>query len=99
VVVFPLFARLRRAIQRASPVGHCALTLLLSALSVGLLACVVAGEVVVMYVGALLALTFAVPGALVWGQRMKHEVRGPWDEARIQRRGSLTAVSTTFGPL
>jgi phosphatidylinositol N-acetylglucosaminyltransferase subunit C len=87
VTIFPLFSVLRRAIQHRVLPLHVALTLALVLISMALLMHIVASmKLVVLYAGFLVTLTFGVPALLVWSQRMKHEVRGPWDEARIGQR-------------
>ncbi|KAJ8084017.1 glycosylphosphatidylinositol anchor biosynthesis [Marasmius tenuissimus] len=80
VQTFVLFPLLRRRIQAASTVLQVLLTLVLSIpamytswhlspTSAFLLACILA------------SVTFLAPATLVWAQKYKNEIRGPWDVA------------------
>ncbi|KAF8591843.1 phosphatidylinositol N-acetylglucosaminyltransferase [Ramaria rubella] len=77
---FALFPILRIRLQVAPPMMHVILTIILSALSLYL---TVSLSTTVAYLLALLLflITFVAPGVLVWAQKYKNEIRGPWDVA------------------
>ncbi|KAF8516174.1 phosphatidylinositol N-acetylglucosaminyltransferase [Hysterangium stoloniferum] len=82
---FALFPILRVRLQFTPPVVQVILTIILSTLSLYLTV------LLSMTVGCLLAftltlVTFIAPGILVWAQKYKNEIRGPWDVAVPQVR-------------
>ena len=56
----------------------------------GVLACIVIGLwydfsslIMLIYTVSTLGVTFLCPYLLIWAQKYKSEIRGPWDEATI----------------
>lgn len=41
--------------------------------------------IIIFYLGSMVLITFVSPALLIWIQRYKSEIRGPWDEARIMK--------------
>jgi len=81
---FTLFPMLRRRLQafntkKALPV-QVLLTLFLSVLSLVLTA-PLSATVAYLFLFILFAITFLAPAVLVWAQKYKNEIRGPWDVA------------------
>eukprot|EP00158_Paraphelidium_tribonemae_P003206 Partr_v1_DN25954_c0_g1_i8_m68552 putative phosphatidylinositol glycan anchor biosynthesis, class C len=80
--MFALFPIFRRAVRNFSP----ALTIALSVLLVSVTIVVLLGTslaLVTIYAFLNLFITFACPFWLIWIQRYKNEIRGPWDEAKL----------------
>jgi len=80
VQAFALFPMLRQRLQATLTIFQALLTLLLSLLSICLTASLSA-TVSCIYAATLVAVTFVAPGILVWAQKYKNEIRGPWDVA------------------
>jgi len=80
--VFALFPRLSLRWRQHAPSAHAlVLTPLLVLLTAGLLG---AGRAVALLFVALLAAGFLGPALLIWAQRYKAEIQGPWDIAHIE---------------
>ncbi|KIK71027.1 hypothetical protein GYMLUDRAFT_185305 [Collybiopsis luxurians FD-317 M1] len=75
---FTLYPMLRRRL-RSFPV-QATLTLFLSILSL-VLAAPLSATIAYFFLLVLLAVTFLAPALLVWAQKYKNEIRGPWDVA------------------
>jgi len=80
VQLFALFPIMRHRLQVAPQVVQILFTLTLCVLSV-VLTVPFSASVASIYVGILIAVTFVAPGVLVWAQKYKNEIRGPWDVA------------------
>ncbi|KAI9209746.1 phosphatidylinositol N-acetylglucosaminyltransferase subunit C [Polychytrium aggregatum] len=86
--LFPLFRRCLRRWERKTwkvpgrPV-ELVLTIAMGSLSIGLLAPISMIPTTVYGCSALF-IVFVCPYWLIWNQRFKNEIRGPWDEAKIQ---------------
>jgi len=77
---FTLFPMLRRQLQASAKTLQVILTLFLSILSLVLTA-PLSGTIAYLFLFVLLSVTFFVPAVLVWAQKYKNEIRGPWDVA------------------
>lgn len=80
VVAFAFFPLLRRLIQATSTIAWVALTLVLGASAV-VLASYVSDTFMYLSGFALVVITFVAPAILMWAQKFKNEIRGPWDVA------------------
>ncbi|KAJ7103514.1 phosphatidylinositol N-acetylglucosaminyltransferase subunit C [Mycena belliarum] len=80
VQAFALFPRLRRRLGLCPSAIQLALTAVLSCLSV-LVTVSLSRTVTWIYSSAQLGVTFIAPAVLVWAQKFKNEIRGPWDVA------------------
>ncbi|KAL1924086.1 uncharacterized protein VTP21DRAFT_7121 [Calcarisporiella thermophila] len=78
---FALFSIFRRLVKNLSLVGNVILTLLLFITATVLFA-TISSVVVVLYVAAILFITFGCPFWLIQIQKYKNKIHGPWDEAR-----------------
>lgn len=80
--VFALFPRLSLRLRKHSPTAHAlTLTPLLALTAAALLG---PGRAAALLLGALFAAGFLGPALLVWAQRYKAEIRGPWDIAHVE---------------
>ncbi|KAG6916601.1 hypothetical protein DXG01_006158 [Tephrocybe rancida] len=80
VQAFALFPMLRHRLQGFSTLVQASLTLGLSALSLVLTA-PLSWTVTYIFFVTLVSITFLAPAFLVWAQKFKNEIRGPWDVA------------------
>jgi len=80
VQLFALFPILRRRLQATSPVLQAAITLMLSSASIHLTA-QLSSSLSFIFAAVLAFVVVVAPGVLVWAQRFKNEIRGPWDVA------------------
>nr|GAT44203.1 phosphatidylinositol N-acetylglucosaminyltransferase [Mycena chlorophos] len=80
VQAFALFPRLRRRVGSCHFGLQVASTIVLFAASV-IVALPVLRPIVAVYMILQLCLTFLAPAVLVWAQKFKNEIRGPWDVA------------------
>ncbi|KAJ1988400.1 glycosylphosphatidylinositol anchor biosynthesis [Dimargaris cristalligena] len=78
---FALFPIFRRYLKRIMPTGHLIQTLLLVAITF-VLFWPISRAIAVLYMIAVFSLTFICPIWLIFIQRYKNEIHGPWDEAR-----------------
>ncbi|KAF9384474.1 hypothetical protein CPB97_005655 [Podila verticillata] len=78
---FALFPMLRRQVRSISNRGNLALTIVLF-LTATTLFSQISPAIVVIYILGMAFLTFVCPFWLIWIQRYKNEIHGPWDEAR-----------------
>ncbi|KAF9453801.1 phosphatidylinositol N-acetylglucosaminyltransferase [Macrolepiota fuliginosa MF-IS2] len=79
VVAFACFPLLRRLIQ-GTLVAWVALTVVLSLFAVAL-AAYISDTFTYLCASTLVIVTFVAPGVLMWAQKFKNEIRGPWDVA------------------
>ncbi|KAF9481414.1 phosphatidylinositol N-acetylglucosaminyltransferase [Pholiota conissans] len=77
---FALFPMLRRRLQSSSIALWLSVTIGLSILAVWLVSDL-SRMVMWLYVAALLFITLIAPAVLIWAQRYKNIIRGPWDVA------------------
>ncbi|KAJ1929068.1 glycosylphosphatidylinositol anchor biosynthesis [Tieghemiomyces parasiticus] len=82
---FALFPIFRRYLKRIMPLGHLVQTGLLVAVTF-VLFWPIARAIAIFYMIAMFCLTFLCPIWLIWVQRYKNEIHGPWDEARPKVR-------------
>ncbi|RHZ61255.1 hypothetical protein Glove_349g102 [Diversispora epigaea] len=84
---FALFPIFRRYIKSLSSKFNIALTFLLFILA-AILFMNISKAIVIIYILMITFITFVCPFWLIWIQKYKKEIHGPWDEARpkIQRR-------------
>jgi len=80
VQIFALFPVLRRRLQASTIHVQLSMTVTLSLWSLVLIARL-STTVAYLYSFALCSVSFLAPGILVWAQRYKNEIRGPWDVA------------------
>ncbi|KAG2044831.1 phosphatidylinositol N-acetylglucosaminyltransferase [Suillus americanus] len=80
VQLFALFPILRHRLQVTPQVAQILFTLTLCALSFALTV-PLSVSVAYIYAGISITVTFVAPGVLVWAQKYKNEIRGPWDVA------------------
>ncbi|KLO20275.1 phosphatidylinositol N-acetylglucosaminyltransferase [Schizopora paradoxa] len=85
IQMFALFPILRTRILLTPPATRILLTITLTGLSV-YLTCKVSTIVTCILICILVFVTFAAPAMLVWSQKYKNELRGPWDVAVPQVR-------------
>ncbi|KII94361.1 hypothetical protein PLICRDRAFT_99714 [Plicaturopsis crispa FD-325 SS-3] len=80
VQTFTLFPMLRHRLQATPTVLQAILTVFLSTLSV-LLTAPLSRTASHLHAASLSTVTFIAPAVLVWAQKHKNEIRGPWDVA------------------
>ncbi|KAG1870076.1 phosphatidylinositol N-acetylglucosaminyltransferase subunit C [Suillus subluteus] len=80
VQLFALFPILRHRLQVTPQVAQILFTLTLCVLSFALTV-PLSVSVAYIYAGISITVTFVAPGVLVWAQKYKNEIRGPWDVA------------------
>lgn len=80
VQLFALFPILRHRLQVTPQVAQILFTLTLCILSFALTV-PLSVSVAYIYAGISITVTFVAPGVLVWAQKYKNEIRGPWDVA------------------
>ncbi|KAG1757552.1 phosphatidylinositol N-acetylglucosaminyltransferase subunit C [Suillus lakei] len=80
VQLFALFPILRHRLQVTPQVAQILFTLTLCVLSFALTV-PLSVSVASIYAGILITVTFVAPGVLVWAQKYKKHIRGPWDVA------------------
>ncbi|TFK77082.1 phosphatidylinositol N-acetylglucosaminyltransferase [Pluteus cervinus] len=80
VQTFALFPMLRHKL-RALPMPFQALWTLLLAMAAIWSAATISKVVTIIYTAILTFVTFIAPGLLMWAQKFKNEIRGPWDVA------------------
>lgn len=80
VQLFALFPILRHQLQVTPQVAQILFTLILCVLSFAL-TLPLSVSVAYIYAGISITVTFVAPGVLVWAQKYKNEIRGPWDVA------------------
>ncbi|KAG1750008.1 phosphatidylinositol N-acetylglucosaminyltransferase subunit C [Suillus paluster] len=80
VQLFALFPMLRHRLQVTPQVVQILFTLILCVLSF-VLTVPLSVSVASIYACILITVTFVAPGVLVWAQKYKNEIRGPWDVA------------------
>jgi len=80
VQAFTLFPLLRRRLQGSNAVVQGSLTLGLALTSLVLTAAL-SWTITWIFFITLIFVTFLAPAALVWAQKFKNEIRGPWDVA------------------
>jgi len=80
VQAFALFPMLRRRLQALPIIVQLAMTVFLFALSL-ILTAPLSLTVTYLYGVALLFVLFLGPAVLLWAQKYKNEIRGPWDVA------------------
>lgn len=78
---FALFPIFRRYLKRVSPKTSIAATVML-VLGAFVMFLYILRFVAMLYVFSTLFITFGCPLWLIWVQRYKNEIHGPWDEAR-----------------
>lgn len=77
---FALFPILRHQLQVTPQVAQILFTLTLCVLSF-VLTIPLSVSVAYIYAGISITVTFVAPGVLIWAQKFKNEIRGPWDVA------------------
>ncbi|EGN96867.1 hypothetical protein SERLA73DRAFT_170233 [Serpula lacrymans var. lacrymans S7.3] len=80
VQLFALFPILRHRLQVTPSILQAVLTFVLSASCI-ILTAPLSTTATWIYTAALIIVTFLAPGVLVWAQKYKNEIRGPWDVA------------------
>ncbi|KIJ68432.1 hypothetical protein HYDPIDRAFT_173158 [Hydnomerulius pinastri MD-312] len=80
VQLFALFPILRHRFWAISITLQAFVTIAISALSL-ILTISLSVSVATLVSGIYIAVTFVAPGVLVWAQKYKNEIRGPWDVA------------------
>ncbi|KJA29221.1 hypothetical protein HYPSUDRAFT_500552 [Hypholoma sublateritium FD-334 SS-4] len=80
IQAFALFPMLRHRLQSCPIFWWSAITLVLSTLAVSLVSDL-SSTVMWLYITILLFITLIAPGILIWAQRYKNVIRGPWDVA------------------
>ncbi|TFY78930.1 hypothetical protein EWM64_g5082 [Hericium alpestre] len=80
IQLFALFPVLRHRLQASPVIIQTALTLALACFSVVLTA-PLSVAVTYIFLTASVAVNFAAPAVLIWAQRYKNEISGPWDAA------------------
>ncbi|KAJ8584325.1 phosphatidylinositol N-acetylglucosaminyltransferase [Rhizopogon salebrosus TDB-379] len=80
VQLFALFPIMRHRLQVAPQVVQVLFTLTLCVLSFAL-TLPLSVSAASIYAGIMIAVTFVAPGVLVWAQKYKKHIRGPWDVA------------------
>lgn len=80
VQLFALFPILRHRLQVTPQVAQILFTLTLCVISFALTV-PLSVSVAYIYAGIFITVTFVAPGVLVWAQKYKNEIRGPWDVA------------------
>ncbi|KAG2366549.1 phosphatidylinositol N-acetylglucosaminyltransferase [Suillus spraguei] len=77
---FALFPILRHQLQVTPQIAQILFTLTLCVLSFAL-TIPLSVSVAYIYAGISITVTFVAPGVLIWAQKFKNEIRGPWDVA------------------
>jgi len=80
VQLFALFPLLRHRFWGISTALQALVTLSITAVSL-ILVTPLSTPIAIMMAGIYIAVTFIAPGVLVWAQKYKNEIRGPWDVA------------------
>ncbi|KAF8560371.1 phosphatidylinositol N-acetylglucosaminyltransferase [Imleria badia] len=80
VQLFSLFPLLRHRFWGISTALRALVTLSITVLSL-ILVTPLSMPIATMMTGIYIAITFIAPGVLVWAQKYKNEIRGPWDVA------------------
>ncbi|KXN90009.1 Phosphatidylinositol N-acetylglucosaminyltransferase GPI2 subunit [Leucoagaricus sp. SymC.cos] len=80
VVGFAFFPLLRRLVQATSKIAWMSLTSVLAFSAVSL-AARVSDTYMYLCGSSLVVVTFVAPAILMWAQKFKNEIRGPWDVA------------------
>ncbi|KAJ7706160.1 phosphatidylinositol N-acetylglucosaminyltransferase [Mycena rosella] len=80
VQAFALFPRLRRRLGSCPSAIQLTFTVFLSGVSV-MVTMSLSRAVTWIYTAVQLGVTFLAPAVLVWAQKFKNEIRGPWDVA------------------
>ncbi|GLB34705.1 putative phosphatidylinositol n-acetylglucosaminyltransferase [Lyophyllum shimeji] len=80
VQAFALFPMLRHRLQASTTAVQCSLTLGLALTALSLTA-PLSWTVTCIFFMTLVSVTFLAPACLVWAQKFKNEIRGPWDVA------------------
>jgi len=80
VQLFALFPLLRHRFWGMSTALQALVTLSVTAVSL-ILVTRLSTPIATMMTGIYIAVTFIAPGVLVWAQKYKNEIRGPWDVA------------------
>jgi len=80
VQLFALFPLLRHRFWGISTALQALVTLSVTAVSL-ILVTPLSMPIATMMTGIYIAVTFIAPGVLVWAQKYKNEIRGPWDVA------------------
>ncbi|KAJ2780822.1 glycosylphosphatidylinositol anchor biosynthesis [Coemansia javaensis] len=78
---FALFPIFRRYLKRISAATSVAATVALALVAAAMFASILRA-VAMLFVACTLFITFGCPLWLIWVQRYKNEIHGPWDEAR-----------------
>ncbi|KAJ2508688.1 glycosylphosphatidylinositol anchor biosynthesis [Coemansia sp. RSA 2052] len=78
---FALFPIFRRYLKRISDAASMATTMVLALMATALFM-YINKAVALLHIFSSLFITFACPLWLIWVQRYKNEIHGPWDEAR-----------------
>ncbi|KAI9476860.1 glycosylphosphatidylinositol anchor biosynthesis [Coemansia sp. RSA 989] len=78
---FALFPIFRRYLKRVSSVASMATTVVLALVATAMFMYILK-PIALLHVFSTLFITFACPLWLIWVQRYKNEIHGPWDEAR-----------------
>ncbi|KAF8077704.1 phosphatidylinositol N-acetylglucosaminyltransferase subunit C [Lyophyllum atratum] len=80
VQAFALFPMLRHRLQTSTTLIQCSLTLGLALTALSLTA-PLSWTITCIFFITLIFVTFLAPAFLVWAQKFKNEIRGPWDVA------------------
>ncbi|KAF9489644.1 phosphatidylinositol N-acetylglucosaminyltransferase [Pleurotus eryngii] len=80
VEAFALFPMFRHRLQDSPVLFQSLLTITLASFSLVLTASI-STTITWLFFFALFGITFIAPGVLIWAQRYKNEIRGPWDVA------------------
>ncbi|CAO3568826.1 unnamed protein product [Mortierella alpina] len=86
---FALFPMVRRQLKSISIRSSIVLTLVLVLTAAWLLSSI-SSAIVVVYLLGMVFVTFVCPLWLIWIQRYKNKIHGPWDEARPIQRSHAT---------
>ncbi|KAJ1834184.1 glycosylphosphatidylinositol anchor biosynthesis [Coemansia sp. RSA 2711] len=78
---FALFPIFRRYLKRISAAASVATTMVLALVATAMFA-YISRVIAMLHVFGTLFITFGCPLWLIWVQRYKNEIHGPWDEAR-----------------
>ncbi|KAJ2550674.1 glycosylphosphatidylinositol anchor biosynthesis, partial [Coemansia sp. RSA 1933] len=78
---FALFPIFRRYLKRISVAASTAVTVILALVATAMFAYILR-PIAMLFVFITLFITFGCPLWLIWVQRYKNEIHGPWDEAR-----------------
>jgi len=89
IELFALFPIMRHHLKKFSVELHLGLTLLMFILTVGLLLGV-STFISTVYVVAIVSITFLGPSWLIFIQKYKNEINGPWDEAIVTNLDGLS---------